>query len=57
MADYNFKGFLDYIKLLDPIQNTETTIEEQAEPEIRQDAVLSHEPTLARIINLATYRK
>lgn len=58
MAEYNFKGFKDYIKLLDPIQPNETPVEEAQQPPAGQtDVVLSHEPTLARIIDLASFRK
>jgi len=55
MADYNFKGFLDYIKLLDPIEQ-QSVDENKEEVRSTQDVVLTHEPTLARIINLANYR-
>ena len=58
MADYNFKGFTDYIKLLDPVQNQETSIQETEHPPAGQtDVVLSQEPTIARIVDLASYRR
>jgi hypothetical protein len=58
MADYNFKGFKDYIKLLEPIGSNDNTVEEtQIPPAGQTDVVLSHEPTLARIIDLASFRK
>lgn len=58
MADYNFKGFKDYIKLLEPIQTNTDNIEETHLPPAGQtDTVLSHEPTIARIIDLASFRK
>lgn len=57
MANYNFKGLTDYIKLLDPLQTQENSVEETTQPQAGQpDVVLSQEPTLARIIDLASYR-
>ena len=58
MADYNFKGFKDYIKLLEPIQPIDKTVEEtQIPPAGQPDTVLAHDPILARIVDLASYRK
>ena len=58
MSDYTFKGFKDYIQLLDPIQNqTEDVQQEPLPPAGDTNVVLSHEPTIARIIDLASYRK
>jgi hypothetical protein len=58
MADYNFKGFKDYIKLLEPIQDTNVSNESVSEiPAGQTETVLVQEPTLARIIDLASFRK
>ncbi len=57
MAEYNFKGFKDYIKLLEPIHKDVTNESVTEFPEGQTETVLTHEPTIARIIDLASYRK